>query len=264
MPKLKAIPCALTVAGSDSGGGAGVQADLKTFAAFGVHGLSAVTCLTAQNPDEVLALQTATPSMLRRQLEAVGRGFKPGAMKTGMLASRALIEEVVEFATANRKIPLVVDPVMVSTSGVRLLNESAIRSLTARLFPLATVVTPNVPEAESLLGARINTVEQQCRAARELAGSFGCAVVVKGGHIRGAEVADIFFDGREEYLLTAPRLRGIKTHGTGCTFSAAIAAQLAKGSELREAVACAKQFVTRAITGARRVGAHPVLWPFFK
>lgn len=261
MSKHISIPCALTIAGSDSGGGAGIQADLKTFTALGVHGLSAITCLTAQYPDAVLGVQPTRPAMLQQQLEAITTGFKPAAIKTGMLYSRALIEVTAQFAAAHRKVPLVVDPVMIATSGARLLNRSALTALTANLLPLATIITPNVPEAEALSGRKIETIEDQRQAARRLAEQFGCAVVVKGGHLKGAEAADIFFDGHEEWLLISPFLRGVKTHGTGCTFSAALAAHLAKGADLPTAVAAAKELVTNAIAGSRRAGRHTVLWP---
>lgn len=262
MVNLKSIPAVLTIAGSDSGGGAGVQADLKTFSAIGVHGLSAIACLTAQNPSAVLSVQPTSPAILRDQLEAVAKTFTPGAMKTGMLYSKRLIEVVVAFVRENRKIPLVVDPVMVATSGARLLNRSAVKALTSELLPLASLMTPNLPEAETLIGRRINTIEQQRDAARDLFDQTGAPVVVKGGHVKGQEAADIFYDGRDELLLTAPYLRGIKTHGTGCTFSAAIAASLALGADLKQAVFEAKQFVTRTIAESRRIGKHTVLWPF--
>jgi len=263
MTKLPSIPSALTIAGSDSGGGAGVQADLKTFTALGVHGLSAIACLTAQNPHAVLGVQVTKPAMLRLQLEAISQGFGVRAIKTGMLYSRALIEEVVAFVDANRRIPLVVDPVMIATSGAQLLNRSALSALTDRLLPRATLITPNLPEAGALLGTSLRNIEDQRRAARDLCHRFGCAVIVKGGHLKGAEAADIFFDGRDELLLTAPFLHGIKTHGTGCTYSAAVTARLARGLALSAAVSESKQFVTDAIAGSRRAGTHPVLgvWP---
>jgi hydroxymethylpyrimidine/phosphomethylpyrimidine kinase len=261
MPQRKTVPSVLTVAGSDSGGGAGVQADLKTFAALGVHGLSAITCLTAQNPDAVLGVQPATPASLRLQLEAILNGFQPAAAKTGMLFSRSLIEATADFFRANRRISLVVDPVMIATSGARLLNRSAHSTYARHLLPLATIITPNAPEAAALTGAPVTTIEAQRKAARILADRFSCAVVVKGGHVRGAEAADVFYDGREELLLVSPFLRGIKTHGTGCTFSAAIAAGLANGNDLSAAVISAKHWVTRFIAQSRRSGRHDILWP---
>lgn len=262
MVKLKSIPAALTIAGSDSGGGAGVQADLKTFSAMGVHGLSAVTCLTAQNPSTVLDVQPTSPAMLRRQLDAIVAAFAPRAMKTGMLFSRRLIDVVICFAEEHRKIPLIVDPVMVATSGAILLNQSAVTALKNRLLPLASLITPNVPEAEAIVGRRIKSIEHQRDAVRELFERTGVPIVIKGGHVKGEEAADIFYDGTDELLLTAPYLRGIKTHGTGCTFSAAVAAGLALGVDLQQAVFDAKQLVTQAIAESRRVGKHTVLWPF--
>lgn len=259
MPKLPALPCALTIAGSDSGGGAGVQADLKTLAALGVHGLSAITCLTAQNPDGVRGVQATRPALLELQLQAVSDGFPIRAIKTGMLYSRPLIDVVVRFAATRRGIPLVVDPVMIATSGARLLNPSAMSALTRGLLPLATLITPNLPETAALLGWKPRNLEEQRRAARELHERHRCAVVVKGGHAKGVEAADIFFDGRTELLLTAPYLRGIKTHGTGCTFSAAVTAGLARGRSLVDAVTAAKQFVSQAIAGSRRTGSYTVL-----
>ena len=261
MSKLKAVPCALTIAGSDSGGGAGVQADLKTFGALGIHGLTAITCLTAQNPRTVLGVQPASVKVLRQQLQAISDEFSPGAMKTGMLYSAALIRVAAEFAARHPKIPLVVDPVMVATSGARLLSRTAMSALKSRLIPLASVITPNLPEAEALTGQAIRTIEQQRKAARVLNERFGCAVVVKGGHLKGAAAADIFFDGSNEWLLTSPFLHGIKTHGTGCAFAAAITASLALGLTLPAAVMAAKEFITRAIAGSRSVGRHAVLWP---
>lgn len=255
------MPCALTIAGSDSGGGAGIQADLKTYSTLRVHGLTAVTCVTAQNPAAVLAVQPVRPAILRLQLEAIERAFTPRAMKTGMLGSRSLIHEVIRFADRHRDISLVVDPVMVATSGSRLLQPSAMRALTRRLLPLATIITPNVYEAEVLSELKISTIEHQRTAARRMVERFGCAVVVKGGHLRGAEAADIFFDRRTELLLTAPFVPGVKTHGTGCMFSAAITAGLARGLGLTAALVQAKQFITRAIAGSPVVGGGTVLWP---
>ena len=254
------IPVALTIAGSDSGGGAGVPADLKTFTALGVHGTCAITCLTAQNPRRVTRVEACSPKMLRAQIEAVFEELPPRAAKTGMLFSAALIREVARM-WRGRSCPLVVDPVMVATSGARLLQPEALRALTQQLFPLAALVTPNVPEAEALLGMVIRAPEDLREAARKLHARFGIAALVKGGHLHDAhESADILFDGETEWLLSSPRVRGVKTHGTGCTFSAAIAAHLAHGEKLPRAVALAKQYVTNAIASTRRAGGHDVLW----
>lgn len=261
MSARKRVPIALTIAGSDSGGGAGIQADLHTFAALGVHGTTALTCLTAQNPRTVKAVQPASAPFLRQQLEAVWEELPPAAIKTGMLYSRPLMAVVVDFLTSlKHQPPLVVDPVMVSTSGAALLRPEAVRFLQARLLPLACVITPNLPEAEKLLGQRLQSVEDLRAAARALHARHGCAALVKGGHLPGLKVAvDVLFDGRDEWLLEAPRVRGVSTHGTGCSYSAALAAGLAGGLPLVEAVSLAKQFISRAIAGSRRIARHQVL-----
>ncbi len=253
-------PVALTVAGSDSGGGAGIQADLKTFAALGVHGTSAISCLTAQNPKRVLAVEPCSPKMLRQQIEAVFAELKPAAVKTGMLFSAKNISVVAEFfrnrqsAIGNRK--LIVDPVMVSTSGAKLLVPRALKMFTQKLLPLAALVTPNLAEAEILSGQKISDVEEMRAAAGEIFSRFGCAVLVKGGHLKNSrEATDIFFDGKNELLLSAPFVKGVRTHGTGCTYSAAICAALALGHDLPHAVAIGKNFVTAAIAGSYKTGA---------
>jgi hydroxymethylpyrimidine/phosphomethylpyrimidine kinase len=259
--QTKVVPTALTIAGSDSGGGAGIQADLKTFAALGVHGTSVITCLTAQNPRAFLAVQAAEPDIVRKQLEAVFAELPPQAMKTGMLFSADIIREVAAFVSRLRKRPpLVVDPVMVATSGALLLKPDAVRTLKERLLPLATLVTPNVPEAKALTGLAIREPEDLRTAARLLQKSFRCAVLVKGGHLPGARVAiDLFYDGKVELLLSAPFVRGVSTHGTGCMYSAAIAGYGALGCGSSEAVRKSKEFITRAIAHSRRVGRHSVL-----
>jgi hydroxymethylpyrimidine/phosphomethylpyrimidine kinase len=253
-------PCALTIAGSDSGGGAGIQADLKTFGALGVHGACAVTCLTAQNPRGVAAIQAATPRLVRQQMQAVFAELPPAACKTGMLFSAAIIAKVAAFLRSRKGVPLVVDPVMVATSGVRLLKPAALRVLQSRLLPLATLVTPNLDEAAILTERPLRAPEDLRAAARVIHTRFGCAALVKGGHLRGGrEAIDIFYDGRTELLLSAPFVRGVATHGTGCTYSAAITAQLARGHSLVAAVRQAKEFITQAIARSVRVGAHTVL-----
>ena len=260
MSKHSALPIALTIAGSDSGGGAGVQADLKTFAALGVHGVCAITCLTAQNPRVVRGIEAARPAFVRAQLDAVFEELAPSAAKTGLLCSAETIRVVAKFFRQRNRPPLVVDPVMVATSGRRLLDAAAVEALRHELLPLAVLVTPNLPEAEILTGHRIDSIEALRSAAREIHGLFGCAALVKGGHLRGVrEAVDFFHDGRTELMLSAPFVRGVKTHGTGCTYSAAITAHLSRGCWLAEAVSCAKQFVTSAIAGSRRVRGHQVL-----
>jgi hydroxymethylpyrimidine/phosphomethylpyrimidine kinase len=257
--KRETLPVALTIAGSDSGGGAGIQADLKTFAALGVHGTSAIACLTAQNPRRVLGVEACSPKMLRQQIEAVFTELKPASVKTGMLFSTENISVVVNFfkdsklETRNSK--LVVDPVMVSTSGARLLKPSAEKILKEKLLPLAALVTPNLDEAEILSGQKIRSPEDLRSAARTIQSRFGCAALVKGGHLQNCrEAIDVFFDGETELLLTARFVRGVSTHGTGCTYSAAICAALALGHDLPHAVELGKNFITDAITKSYKIG----------
>jgi hydroxymethylpyrimidine/phosphomethylpyrimidine kinase len=260
MSKRKQLPVALTIAGSDSGGGAGIQADLKTFAALGVHGTSAITCVTAQNPEGVRGIQACSVEIVRQQIEAVFDALPPAAVKTGMLYSAPIIREVAALLGRHQGLPLVVDPVMVSTSGAQLLKPEAVRVLRAELLPLATLVTPNLDEAEILVGEKLNSVSDLRTAARELQKRFGCAALVKGGHLRGLkEAVDIFYDGREELLLSAPFIRGVSTHGTGCTYSAAIAGHLARGRTLPRAVQAAKEYITQAIAQSRTAAGYSVL-----
>jgi hydroxymethylpyrimidine/phosphomethylpyrimidine kinase len=260
MSKRPQLPIALTIAGSDSGGGAGIQADLKTFAALGTHGTSAITCITAQNPKSVTGIQAIRADMVVAQIEAVFAELPPAAVKTGMLYSAEIIRAVATFFSAGNRPPLVVDPVMVATSGALLLKSNAVKALTRDLLPLAALATPNLDEAQILVGAKLCTVEDLRTAAREIVRRFGCAALVKGGHLRGLnEAVDIFNDGRTELLLEAPFVRGVSTHGTGCTYSAAIAGQLALGRKLPDAVAAAKRFVTQAIAQSQRAGRHDVL-----
>ena len=260
MSKRPTLPIALTIAGSDSGGGAGLQADLKTFAALGVHGTSAVTCLTAQNPRGVRALEAVRARLVLQQIEAVFEELHPAAVKTGLLYSAEIIRVVVKFFRGGERPPLIVDPVMVATSGQRLLQPAAVKALQRDLLPLAALVTPNLPEAEILLGHALRSLADLRAAAREIHARYGCAALVKGGHLRGGrEAVDFFYDGQTELLLSAPFVKGIKTHGTGCTYSAAIAAHLARGCTLPGAVEKAKQFVSLAIGESRRAAGHPVL-----
>jgi len=254
------VPVALTIAGSDSGGGAGIQADLHTFAALGVHGTCAITCLTAQNPRGVSGIESSSPAILRKQIEAVFAALRPGAVKSGMLFSAPLIRVVCGILSQPKSPPLVVDPVMVATSGARLLKPSAIAVIQRELLLLATLVTPNLDEAEILVGRKLRDVDDLRWAAREIHGRFGCAALVKGGHLRGlAEAIDVFNDGRSEWLFAAPFVKGVSTHGTGCTYSAAITANLAMGRSLVDSVSAAKNFISNAISNSLRVGRHQVL-----
>ena len=261
MSRHHQLPIALTIAGSDSGGGAGIQADLKTFAALGVHGTSAIACLTAQNPRRVLGVEPCSPKMLRQQIEAVFAELPPRAVKTGMLFTAENISVVAKFfqdwelGIGNWK--LVVDPVMVSTSGARLLKLSAEKVLTEKLLPLAALVTPNLDEAEILAEQKIPSPEDLRSAARKIQARFGCAVLVKGGHLKHSRMAiDVFFDGETELLLSAPFVNGVSTHGTGCTYSAAICAALALGHDLPHAVEIGKNFITEAIFDSYKIGRH--------
>ena len=255
----KNIPCVVTVAGSDSGGGAGIQADLKTFGALGLHGTSVITCITAQNPERVVAVEPCSRSIIKHQLHTVFEGLHPSAAKTGMLYSAEIIREVARFFR-RQCVPLVVDPVMVATSGSRLLKQTSTAVLCKELFRLATLITPNVQEAEVLTGQRLSSPQELRQAARALHRRFGCAALVKGGHLRGLkEAVDIFYDGTNELLLTAPFIRGVSTHGTGCTYSAAIAGFLARGLTLEASVQCAKEFITRAIAQSQTTAGHSVL-----
>jgi hydroxymethylpyrimidine/phosphomethylpyrimidine kinase len=254
----KKISCALTIAGSDSGGGAGIQADLKTFAALGVHGTSAITCLTAQNPKEVIAVEAASPEIVRDQIRAVLAELPPAAIKTGMLFSTEIINAVIA-ALKWTDAPLILDPVMVSTSGAKLLRPEAVAALRENLFPRAELITPNLAEMEFLLNAKIKTPEQLRSAARAFYAQYRVPVLAKGGHLRAREAIDFFFDGKNELMLSAPRISGVSTHGTGCTYSAAIAAYCARGLTLIKAVAAAKEVISRAIARSYLCGSHFVL-----
>lgn len=255
------MPVAMTVAGSDSGGGAGIQADLKTFAALATHGVSVITSITAQNPRGVTAVQPC--NIVAAQLDAVA-AFRPSAAKTGMLLSADIIRTTAEFFRQQRGIPLIVDPVMIATSGATLLKRSAVAALKRDLLPLASLITPNTAEAEALLGMAVREPEDLRRVARALHEQFGCAALVKGGHLAtGDSAIDVFFDGATELLLEAPRARGVTTHGTGCTYAAAITSYLARGETLPNAVTHAKHFITAAIHGSIEVGPFSALNPFF-
>lgn len=258
------LPAVLTIAGSDSGGGAGVQADLKTFAALRCHGLSVITCVTAQNPRAVTAVEACSSEIVHDQLDAVS-AFRPRAAKTGMLFSAKIIRTVAEFFRIERRIALVVDPVAVATSGAKLLRADAIATLKKGLLPLATLVTPNVPEAETLLGLKIREPEDLRVAARAFHEQFGCAALVKGGHLATKNVAiDVLHDGSTEFLLESPRAKNVTTHGTGCTYAAGIAALLARGESLQDAVFGAKSFITNAIHQSVKVGPFEALNPLFE
>jgi hydroxymethylpyrimidine/phosphomethylpyrimidine kinase len=245
---------ALTIAGSDSGAGAGIQADLKTFAALGVYGTSAITAITAQNTVGVTKVLALSPKLVAAQIDAVISDIGADALKTGMLANAAIIDTVANTICEQRLKNLVVDPVMVATSGDLLIKRNAVAALRTKLIPLAAVVTPNLPEAEELTGMKLRTSEQIRDAARRIVEMGARAVLIKGGHLKGPAV-DLFYDGKNFRALTAPRIRTKNTHGTGCTLSAAIAAYLAKGETLEDAVVTAKKFITAAIKASFSIGA---------
>ena len=253
---------ALTIAGSDSGGGAGIQADLKTFSALGVFGTSAITAITAQNTQGVRAVEDVSPAMIAAQIDAVLDDMAIGAVKIGMVSRVETIRTIAQRLAAHGIRP-VLDPVMVATSGDRLLQPDAVEALRTELVPLAALVTPNLPEAALLTGSEIAAGEDEMLAQAQAIVALGAsAALVKGGHAGGDEAVDIFFDGRETLRLAAPRIATPNTHGTGCTLSAAIAAGLAKGLPLREAVAEAKAYLHAALAAGATLrigqGSGPV------
>ncbi|CAI8009180.1 Hydroxymethylpyrimidine/phosphomethylpyrimidine kinase [Geodia barretti] len=247
------ITTALTIAGSDSGGGAGIQADLKTFAALGVYGTSAITAITAQNTCGVDAVQAVDADVVAAQIRTVASDIPISAAKTGMLFSTDIIRAVAAAVRAANLPFLVVDPVMVATSGDRLLQPDAEASLQNEIIPLATVVTPNLAETEVLTGAKVHTLDDMRAAAEHLVAHGAAAVVVKGGHAM-TKATDVFYDGNRMELLESVVVDTTSTHGTGCTFSAAICAYLARGATLLEAVRRAKTYLTGALQNADPIG----------
>ncbi len=248
-------PVALTIAGSDSGGGAGIQADLKTFHAFGVFGTSAITAITAQNTLGVRSVQRVEPHVVADQIHAVAEDFHPAAAKTGMLADAQIIEAVAQALRETRVTSLVIDPVMVAKSGARLLREDAVDALTIELLPLSEVITPNLPEAAILAGRLVASIEDMKIAAQVLIERGAKSVLMKGGHLSGNTLVDIYFDGEEWCEWRDDRLNTRHTHGTGCTLSAAICAGLALGRSPRQAVEEARGFTRLAIETAPGLGA---------
>jgi hydroxymethylpyrimidine/phosphomethylpyrimidine kinase len=245
---------ALTIAGSDSGGNAGVQADLRAFQTFGVHGCTVFTALTAQNPFGVSDVLLPEPAFVTKQLRAVMDVYDIQALKTGMLAAPEIIEAVADVLEAYARIPKIIDPVMVATSGARLLEPDAVETLKKRLLPLAFLITPNLPEAEALSGMPCETLEGMQTVAKALCEKYGCAVLVKGGHNKTRAADDVLFDGNRMFKLSTPVVTApISTHGTGCSLSAAITAAAACGKPLLEAVTAGKAYVYEAIRTAMRV-----------
>lgn len=249
---MKTAPVALTIAGSDSSAGAGVQADLKTFSALEVYGVCAVTCVVAETPGNVASIHALESGAVRSQVDVVLNSFPIGAAKTGLLHSAGVVGEVAEClqnfaARTGSRLPLVIDPVMVATSGALLLQRDAIARYVDELFPLAALLTPNLDEAAELLGDRIQTIGEMRAAGEKLREKYGVPLLLKGGHLAGDEAVDLLFDADGIHEFCAPFTRGVATHGTGCTYSAAITAGLASGLALPAAVARAKSYVTRAI-----------------
>ena len=248
--ELKAV---LTIAGSDSIGGAGIQADIKTMLANGVYAMSAVTALTAQNTQGVAAIMDASPEFLAAEIDAVFDDIRPAAVKIGMVSAAALIKVIAGRLRAHKAENIVVDPVMVATSGARLLDEDASDSLTAELFPFAALITPNLPELELLTGDSITSREERIDAARKLAAKWGCAVLSKGGHTEKS-ADDILVTDGETTVFSGTRIDTKNTHGTGCTLSSAIAANLAKGASLTAAIRQAKDYVAGALAADLKMG----------
>lgn len=249
------MPVALTIAGSDSSGGAGIQADLKTFAALGVYGASVITALTAQNTTGVSGIHDVPADFVAAQLNSVFGDLDVKAVKVGMVSRRDIVETIVAGLDRWKPKHVVVDPVMVATSGDRLLSPDAVDALRKMLFPRAAIVTPNLPEAAALLEAKVAVSESEIEAQGRRLLAFGCpAVLIKGGHGEGAESVDFLVTKDSVVRLAAPRVATKNTHGTGCTLSSAIAAGLAKGESLEGAVRAAKVYVSAAIAAADRLG----------
>jgi len=239
-------PVALTIAGSDSSAGAGIQADLKTFTAFGVYGLTAVTCVVAETPGRVSKIEPVSAALVREQIQVLLKSFPVAAIKTGLLFSAEIIREIANVLRENRS-PLVIDPVMVATGGDPLLQDDAIEVYERELFPRAALITPNLDEAARLIGKPIGDLRAMREAGEALANKYGVSVLLKGGHLAGDQATDLLFLNGNVIEFSAPFSRGIATHGTGCTYSAAITSGLATGLPLEEAVRRAKNFVSAAI-----------------
>lgn len=247
------IKTALTIAGSDSSGGAGIQADLKTMLANGVYGMSAITALTAQNTTGVTAISEVTPEFLGQQLDAVFTDIFPDAVKTGMVGNAELIGVIAERLTFYKARNIVVDPVMVATSGAKLISENAIEMLKAKLLPIADMITPNIPEAEVLSGMKITDKADMERAAKRIADSYGCSVLLKGGH-SVSDANDLLYENGEFTWFGGERIDNPNAHGTGCTLSSAIASNLAKGYDIRTSARLAKEYVSGSLSAMLDLG----------
>jgi len=242
------LPVALSIAGSDSSAGAGIQADLKTFTVLGVYGLTAVTCVVAETPGRVARIETMSPEIVREQIAVVAKSFPIRAIKTGLLCNAAIVRAVANaIVDLAKTVPVVVDPVMIATSGDSLLAPDAIEAYEKDLFPLATLITPNLDEAAKLLGESIQDRQSMERAARALSEKYRANVLLKGGHLSGNDAVDLLYAEGKIVEFAAPFVREVATHGTGCTYSAAITAGLARGDSLEMSIKRAKEFVTRSI-----------------
>lgn len=245
---------ALTIAGSDSSGGAGIQADLKTMLANHVYGMSAITALTAQNTTGVTDIMEVTPEFLAEQLDSIFTDIRPDAVKTGMVSSSQLIEIIADKLREYEAVNIVVDPVMVATSGAKLICDDAMETLKKKLLTLATVITPNIPEGEVLAGMKITSKEDMVTAAEKISNTYGCSVLLKGGHSLN-DANDLLVEpGKEPVWFKGRRIANTNTHGTGCTLSSAIASNLAKGKSLEEAVKCAKNYISGALAAGLDLG----------
>lgn len=252
-------PCCLTIAGSDSGGNAGVQADLRVFHGYRLHGCTVFAALTAQNPNGVHGIHHVPADFVSAQLDAVLGTYSIASLKTGMLSDPSVIEAVAGRLRHHSEIDKVIDPVMVATSGARLTDDAAVDMLKKKLLPLARIITPNIPETEILADVRISGMNDMKEAAKRLNGTYGCSVLVKGGHSDGSSgvAADLLFDGAEFTAFSLPWIvNPVSTHGTGCSLASAITAELALGADIRTAVEGAKNYVHQAITNSYFVGAN--------
>ncbi len=250
-------PAALTIAGSDSGGGAGIQADLRTFNAAGIYGCSVITAVTAQNPRKVAGFSAIEPELVKKQLESVFEAIAVKAVKTGMLANAKIVETVAEFLK-NHKLPLIVDPVMISTSGSALLDKEGCEAMKKVLLPMASLITPNIPEAEYLVNAKLKNEKDYADAAMQLANQYKCNILLKTGHgAASGKISDVAVLDRKLYLLTSPRVSDLEeysTHGTGCTLSSGITAMLAAGNSWKDALIAAKAHVLGALNEMAHIG----------
>jgi len=246
--KQRTTQAIMTIAGSDCSAGAGIQADLKTFQHFGLHGLTVVTCIVSETANIVRRVDPVDPSMMEDQILLMLDAFPLDVVKTGMLGSAGHVSRVAAIFEKHPHIRLVIDPVMVASTGASLLEPEAVTSYREKLLPLAHIITPNLPEAETLLERKITSVPEMSAAARELSGQYGCAVLLKGGHLGANECTDILFDRKKEHRFTSPRLDVKASHGTGCTLAAALASALARGENLPNATSIAKSYLNRCLT----------------